>query len=308
MSLFDEQNFAEIGHPDYPGERLVACRNPALADRRARKRAELLAATEKPLAPILAPVQAGRLTGADKIGLARRQGPRQAQDRPNTSSSRSPTPPWPSPATSTTSTPKQLSTASTCCAAPSPATSWTRRRGRRRLQEPRNVEKDFRPSRPSTSTCAPCTTAWKTASKPTCSSASSPRTSPGTSAGPGTELTYTDENPPTRTDPVAPATRSQAAPRPRPPASTTNTATPAQLPRAARPPGHPHPQRRTVRRSHGHRPNPRRTHPRPTPSLRTDRRPHPAHLEVVRTLTRQHHKRPGQPRKPFSNRSQLRIS
>src|SRR5664279_3399177 len=36
MSLFDEQNFAEITHPDYPGERLVACRNPALADRRGR--------------------------------------------------------------------------------------------------------------------------------------------------------------------------------------------------------------------------------------------------------------------------------
>ena len=41
MSLFDTQNFAEITHPDYPGERLVCCRNPALADQRARKRQEL---------------------------------------------------------------------------------------------------------------------------------------------------------------------------------------------------------------------------------------------------------------------------
>ena len=46
LSLFDEQNLFEITHPDYPGERLVCCHNPALADERARKRAELLAATE----------------------------------------------------------------------------------------------------------------------------------------------------------------------------------------------------------------------------------------------------------------------
>ena len=69
MSLFDQQNFAEIAHPDYPGERLIACRNPALAELRARKRQELLAATEALLAPAQAAVTAGRLTGADKIGL-----------------------------------------------------------------------------------------------------------------------------------------------------------------------------------------------------------------------------------------------
>ena len=49
LSLFDEQNLFEITHPDYPGERLVCCHNPALAEERARKRAELLAATEKEL-------------------------------------------------------------------------------------------------------------------------------------------------------------------------------------------------------------------------------------------------------------------
>jgi len=69
MSLFDEQNFAEITHPDYPGERLIACRNPALAELRAGKRAQLLDATETAVAPILAAVQAGRLVGAGKIGL-----------------------------------------------------------------------------------------------------------------------------------------------------------------------------------------------------------------------------------------------
>jgi hypothetical protein len=70
MSLFDQQDLAEITSPDYPGERLVACRNPALAADRARKRAELLAATERLLAPVVARVQAGRLTGAAEIGVA----------------------------------------------------------------------------------------------------------------------------------------------------------------------------------------------------------------------------------------------
>ena len=69
MSLFDEQDLAEISHPDYAGERLIACRNPALATSRAHKRQELLAATETLLAPVVDAVTAGRLTGADKIGL-----------------------------------------------------------------------------------------------------------------------------------------------------------------------------------------------------------------------------------------------
>jgi hypothetical protein len=69
LSLFDQQNLAEITHPDYPGERLIACRNPALAADRARTRGELLAATEKLLAPIIARVAAGRLSGAGAIGV-----------------------------------------------------------------------------------------------------------------------------------------------------------------------------------------------------------------------------------------------
>ena len=47
MSLFDTQDLAEITHPDYPGERLIACRNPALAQLRAGKRESLLSATER---------------------------------------------------------------------------------------------------------------------------------------------------------------------------------------------------------------------------------------------------------------------
>jgi transposase len=68
-SLFDEVNLAEITHPDYEGERLVACRNPFLAEERARKRDELLAATEARLAKLKAQVEAGRLRDPGKIGL-----------------------------------------------------------------------------------------------------------------------------------------------------------------------------------------------------------------------------------------------
>src|SRR6266536_3015495 len=69
MSLFDQHDLAEIHHPDYPGERLIACRNPALAQERARKRADLLDATETLLAPIVTAVAEGRLRGAADIGL-----------------------------------------------------------------------------------------------------------------------------------------------------------------------------------------------------------------------------------------------
>jgi hypothetical protein len=68
LSLFDEQDLAEITSPDFPGERLIACRNPALAGERARKREALLAATEKLLAPIAARAASGRLAGAAAIG------------------------------------------------------------------------------------------------------------------------------------------------------------------------------------------------------------------------------------------------
>lgn len=70
MSLFDTQNFAEITHPDYPGERLICCRNPALALERARKRDSLLQATDKELAKVTARVESGTLAGADDIGVA----------------------------------------------------------------------------------------------------------------------------------------------------------------------------------------------------------------------------------------------
>lgn len=69
MDLFDERNLMEIRSPQYPGERLVACRNPQLAKLRAIKREALLAATEAKLAAIEQRVELGRLKGADAIGV-----------------------------------------------------------------------------------------------------------------------------------------------------------------------------------------------------------------------------------------------
>jgi Transposase DDE domain len=72
LSLFDERDLAEIESPDFPGERLVVCKNPALAEERRRKRGELLDATEQDLKDIQARTLRQRqpLRGADKIGLA----------------------------------------------------------------------------------------------------------------------------------------------------------------------------------------------------------------------------------------------
>lgn len=68
-SLFDEVNLAELTHPDYPGERLIACRNPVLGRQRSHKRQELLAATVEALTKVQNSVRAGRLRGKAKIGL-----------------------------------------------------------------------------------------------------------------------------------------------------------------------------------------------------------------------------------------------
>src|ERR1039458_8209946 len=71
LSLFDERDMAEILHPDYPGERLIACRNPLMADRRAHKRQELLVATERELDKIVQATNRTKrpLRGKDAIGL-----------------------------------------------------------------------------------------------------------------------------------------------------------------------------------------------------------------------------------------------
>lgn len=70
-SLFDKNDLAEIHHADYPGERLIACRNPLLAEERARKRKELLEATEKELNKVLAATKRAkrRFRGKERITL-----------------------------------------------------------------------------------------------------------------------------------------------------------------------------------------------------------------------------------------------
>ncbi|MGH7083607.1 MAG: IS1634 family transposase, partial [Acetobacteraceae bacterium] len=72
LSLFDERDLAEVTSPEFPGERLVVCRNPLLAAERARKRGELLAATERDLGKVARAVSRQRkpLRRADRIGLA----------------------------------------------------------------------------------------------------------------------------------------------------------------------------------------------------------------------------------------------
>ena len=70
LGLFDERNLLEISSPDFPGERLVACRNPELAKLRSHTRDDLLAATEKNLQKIKVRVDAAKLVGKDKIGVA----------------------------------------------------------------------------------------------------------------------------------------------------------------------------------------------------------------------------------------------
>ena len=69
LGLFDERNLFELTHPDFPDERLVACRNPELANRRAHKRTSLLEATAKELAKVRRMVERGRLRGQDDIGV-----------------------------------------------------------------------------------------------------------------------------------------------------------------------------------------------------------------------------------------------
>ena len=69
MDLFDERNLFTLTHPNFAGERLVACRNPKLARRRTAKRRSLLAATAKALDKVCGMVERGRLQGKDKIGV-----------------------------------------------------------------------------------------------------------------------------------------------------------------------------------------------------------------------------------------------
>ena len=167
MSLFDQQDLAEITSPDYPGERLVACRNPALAADRARKRAELLAATEKLLAPIAARVQAGRLAGAGEIGVAAGK----VINKYNAGKHFEVT----ITDTSLAVTRRQNQIAEEAALdgfyvlrTPIPAANWTHPAWSPPTRTSNTSSGTSGTSNPTTWTCGRCSTAWKNASKPTC--------------------------------------------------------------------------------------------------------------------------------------------
>jgi hypothetical protein len=163
LSLFDQRDMASITAPEFPGERLVVCRNPDLAAERARKREELLAATERDLARIQAAVERKRapLRGTAQIGLAvgavinkHKVAKHFDLDITDTTFSFARKRPQRSP-------PRRPPTASMSCA---PAClrrhSTTRRRcgatNPWRWSSGRSVA-----SRPSICRCAPCTTGWR---------------------------------------------------------------------------------------------------------------------------------------------------
>ncbi|MGO9079421.1 MAG: hypothetical protein ACLQDY_10315 [Streptosporangiaceae bacterium] len=144
LSLFDQQDLAEITSEDFPGERLIACRNPVLAAGRDRTREELLAATEKLLAPVIARVQAGRLAGAGKIGVEAGKVITRYKMR------------------------KPPSTGSACCAPPSPPANWTPPPWSAPARTSNTSSGTSATSRPATWACARSSIAWKNASKPAC--------------------------------------------------------------------------------------------------------------------------------------------
>ncbi len=167
MSLFDAQDLAEISHPDYPGERLIACRNPALAAERARKRSDLLAATDKLLAGVADRVTRGTLTGAGEIGKAVGK----VIDKHKMGKHFHTT------ITDTTLTYRRDQaridaeahwTASTCCAPASTPTPSTPPGSSKATRTSPTSNATSASSRPTTWTCDPSTTASTTASKHTC--------------------------------------------------------------------------------------------------------------------------------------------
>lgn len=278
MSLFDTQNFAEITHPDYPGERLVCCRNPVLAEERTRKREALLDATEQHLNKIIASVQAGRLRGAHRIGIAvgkvinkhkvakhlittitddtltyHRDEPRIAAEAALDGIY----------VIRTSLTPEKLNTPGVVEAYKNLA----------------HLERDFRSIKIDDLDPRPIRHYLADRGQSACLLMHARRVSD--------LLTFIDENIPPRPDPVAPSQRS-------PEAKTTDAS--KKTPKTS-PHGYQglithlesHPQHRLFSRAALHQTH--RPHPRPDSCLRTPRRPHPPHQHVD-TDNRAHHPKP----------------
>jgi Transposase DDE domain len=284
MSLFDTQDLAEIAHPDYPGERLIACRNPLLAAERTRKRNELLAATEKLLEPIIARVAAGRLSGADKIGVAVGKVINKYKVGKHFDYT-----------ITDTSLAIQRRHAQIVTEAALDGIYVLRTNvdateldaagvitGYKNLA---NIERDFRIIKVDDLDLRPihhrleervkahvlicmlaCYLVWhlRKAWAP---------------------MTFTDEHPPDRDNPIAPAQRSAGAEAKACTQHDSKGNPLPQLPRPARSPGHPRPQPGPLPRHQHRNPHAHRSHPRPAPRLQPHRRPHP----IDRGVVRQHH-------------------
>ena len=167
LSLFDEQDLAEITSGDFPGERLICCRNPVLAEERARKREDLLQATEKLLAPLTARVPAGRLAGAARIGVEAGKVINKYKtgkhfDIAITDDSLTVT------RRQARSTKKPPWTGSTSCAPPSPPPNSTPPPWSPPTRTSPASNATSARSNPTTWTCARSSTGWKNASRPTC--------------------------------------------------------------------------------------------------------------------------------------------
>ena len=295
MSLFDQPGPRRDHPPRLPRRTADRLPQPRAGGRTRPQTRRTAAATDKLPGPDRAAVEAG---APRRRRRDRHQG-RSARSPTNTrwastSTSRSPTPLSPTTATRPASTPKPPSTASTCCAPASPATARPRRRGRR-YKNLANVERDFRIIKTDDLDLRPihhrledrvrahvlicmlaCYLTWHLRK-------------------PGRPLTFTDQHPPQRDNPVAPAHRSADAAT-----KAAHKTRPTRLPvhnyhGPARPPGHPHPQPNPLPQHRHHRAHTHRGHPHPTPSIRTPRHPHPPHPPVARTHHPENHEPPAQP-------------
>jgi hypothetical protein len=302
LSLFDQQDLAEISHPDYPGERLIACRNPLLAAERARKREDLLAATEALLATVSDQASAGRLKGKDKIGVrtgkvinrykvAKHFIPDITDDHLA----------W-----------RRDQAAIDAEAAldgiyiirsPLPADTLDAPAAVTAYKNLARVERDFRSLKPDDLDLRPIHHRLEDRVRGhvlICMLAAYLTWHLRKALAP---LTYTDEQPPTGTTPSPRPRRRQgrSSYQPRRPV-------PAKLPRPARPPRHPHPQHRPARRPHLR--EDQRPHPGPAPRLRPHQDAHPARpdTEVDRTPRPPTSKLPVQRRAHLSEDTKLRPS
>ena len=285
MSLFDTQDLAEITHPDYPGERLIACRNPALAAERARKRQDLLAATEKLLAAHRRP---GHTRHPGRRGQDRHRG-RQSDHKYKMGKHFHPT------ITDTGFTyhrdqPRIDAEAaldgiyvlrtSVDSQALDPAAVVES------YKNLANIERDFRIIKSDDLDLRPihhrlddrvkahvlicmlaCYLIWhlRKAWAP---------------------MTFTDEHPPQPGQSRRPRKAFRRRPRQSLQQTRRRRQPATQLPRPARPPGHPHPQPDPLPRHQHRNPHTHRAHPRPTPRLRPPQHPHPTHRRrVARTTT-----------------------